>query len=463
MEHSEESWRMNHSDQAQQQEQTARQGGLGTPATILVGSHEGAVALLATRDGATIWRASTRREVGELAHDGAQCYIPLGSDLRLIRPSVRARETPEQRARRFAHLEADPAWLEARGAQDGRLLWRRTDWNLIGRLDVGAEAGGAVVVVGSTSMYGDHALYGLDALTGATRWTYPATSQMQINGRRFALRGGRVYCYGEDGANGVGVLDAATGQPIWERAGPLHLAFSPNGRMVIEQRDREGEKATVRLLDAATGSVRQELALDGYVRAISDTGVAYLSTRGYDNPGLAATRLADGRELWRADDVLIYHVAADDATVCCAHITPERVGEVEALAADSGRLRWRWRTPEDARGLLRLWGARIPEIAAVSGVSAGKAVVGALADDLMRFPQRGTGAALWREITAGQWRRPYALHEPTNAMWLAANAHTAYLGTRIGVFALRADDGRLLWHALPTTDVSYLSPALSLS
>jgi hypothetical protein len=58
-----------------------------------------------------------------------------------------ARESSEQRQRRFARLQAEPARLEAHSAHDGRLLWRRTDWDLIGRLDVGAEVGGEVVVI----------------------------------------------------------------------------------------------------------------------------------------------------------------------------------------------------------------------------------------------------------------------------------------------------------------------------
>jgi outer membrane protein assembly factor BamB len=451
---------MTHTDQLAQQDSPAlRQPTPATiayPATLLVGSLDGTVALLRAQTGDTVWRASPRREVGTLAHDGAHFYVAFGSPLHLVRPPMH--ESQEQCERRCARLQAEPARLEARSARDGHLLWQREEWGLIGRLDVDTEAGGAVIVVGSTSIYGDHALYGLDARTGATRWTYPATGQMQINGHRFALRGGRLYCYGEGRPGGLVVLDAGTGQPLWRRDGPLDLVLSPGGQVIVELRERQGEQPGVCLLDAATGAVRQIFALDGYARAVTDAGVACLSTRGYEHPGLAVVRLDDGRERWRVDDILTYQLAASDTTIYCAHLCePEGVGEVEALEAGSGRRRWRWRTPGDLHALLRLWGTRLPWIGASCGVLVGKTRAAALAQP----SPREVGLALWWELKYGQWRRPYALDGSVNAMWLAAGAGTAYLGTRLGVFALREDDGRLLWHALPTTDVSFRSPALA--
>jgi outer membrane protein assembly factor BamB len=451
---------MTHTDQLAQQESPAlRQptpSEAAYPATLLVGSLDGTVALLSARTGDVVWRAATRREVGTLGHDGAQFYVAVGSPVHLVRPP--SRESQEQCERRCARLEAEPARLEARSARDGHLLWHREDWGLNGRLDVGAEAGGAVIVVGSTSIYGDHALYGLDARTGATRWTSPATGQMRINGHRFALRGGRLYCYGDGGPGGLVVLDAGTGQPLWRRDGPLVPVLAPGGQVIVEPHELQGEQTGVRLLDAATGAVRQEFALDGYVRAVTDAGVACLSTRGYEHPGLAVVRLDDGHERWRADDTLTYQLAVTDSTVYCAHLRePEFVGEVEALEVHSGRRRWRWRTPADLRTLLRLWGTRLPWIAASCGVLAGKTLVNSMAQP----SPREVGLALWWELKYGQWRRPYALDGAVNAMWLAADAGTAYLGTRLGVFALREDDGRLLWHALPTTDVSFQPPALA--
>ena len=48
-----------------------------------------------------------------------------------------------------------------------------------------------------------------------------------------------------------------------------------------------------------------------------------------------------------------------------------------------------------------------------------------------------------------------------NASWLAARWGIVFLGTWLGLFALDARDGRLLWHALPTLDLSHVAPALA--
>lgn len=439
-----------------QPDQTPWQLAAGGPihtATLLAGSLDGTVALLRVGTGRAIWRTSSHREVGTLAHDGTRVYVALGSPLHLLRGSWR--ESREQHRRREERLQAEPARLEARDARDGHRLWRRADWRLIGRLDVGVDAAAAMVAISSTSIYGDRALYGLDAHTGATRWTYPTTGDYRIDDHRFALRGGRIYCYGEGARGGVLVLDARSGQALWERNAESALVFSPRGGVVVEQRWSSGsELSVVRVLDPATGAVRQELALRGGVRAASDENIAYMSTSTFDSPGLAAVRLEDGRELWRADTVLAYQLAVTETTVYCGRLlVPPYVGEVEALDAHSGQTRWRWRTPSDLRELLRLWGLRTPRIAAASALLAGKAIAETL-------EQPDVGNALRREFADGQWRHPYRLRGAVNAMWLVADRDTAYLGTWLGVFALRAGDGRLRWHAMQTTDLSFLLPAL---
>jgi hypothetical protein len=278
---------MNHTDRLLRPERTSRRptpGEAGSPATLLVGSLDGALALLRAGSGDTIWQSAPGREVGTLAHDGTQFYVAVGSPLRFVR--IPRHESQEQCERRCARLQAEPAQLEARSARDGRLLWRREDWGLIGRLDVGAEAGSAVVIVGSTSIYGDHALYGLDVRTGATRWTYSATGQGQINGHRFALRAGRVYCYGVRKTGGLVVLDAHSGQPLWERDGPLSPVLSPGGQILVAPHERQWEQVGARLLDAATGTVRQELPLLGGVER-SRIRVSYFSPPGaMSTPGL---------------------------------------------------------------------------------------------------------------------------------------------------------------------------------
>jgi outer membrane protein assembly factor BamB len=54
------------------------------------------------------------------------------------------------------------------------------------------------------------------------------------------------------------------------------------------------------------------------------------------------------------------------------------------------------------------------------------------------------------------------LHGANNALWLAARDGLVFVGTQLGLFALETSDGRLRWHALPTTDLSFIDPGLPL-
>lgn len=423
--------------------------------SLLVGSLDGTVALLRARTGAIIWRRASRREIGTLAHDGTCGYIAFGSRLRLIQGPPGG-ETREQELRRHDRIRAEPSVLEARAASDGRLLWRMRGWNFIGRLDVGVTT--QTVPVASTSFYGEHSLRALDAATGASLWTYPTTGSGTINGYRFAAQQGRIYLNGE--GKGFLVLDARTGAPLWQRDTWDDLVFSPDGSIVLERAWLPDNGAVIRVLDPTTGRARAEHMPHGTLRAVSNQGIAFLSVGTFEDPGIFAVRLEDGAELWRADDILTFQLAVTDMALYCGGlITPQDAGiaEVVALDARTGRELWRWRTPADLRSLLALWGMRTPRMLAYAGYHAGANVVSAL----RQSSRRRILNDLLREIQYGQWRRPHALHNAVNAMWLSAGWNTVYLGTRLGLFALRASDGRLLWHALPATDLSFVAPALA--
>jgi hypothetical protein len=62
-----------------------------------------------------------------------------------------------------------------------------------------------------------------------------------------------------------------------------------------------------------------------------------------------------------------------------------------------------------------------------------------------------------REITVGLWRRPHVVEVAR----LTGGLGAVYLGTRLGLFALDAKQGRLLWYALPNTDLSNFDPAIA--
>jgi hypothetical protein len=60
-----------------------------------------------------------------------------------------------------------------------------------------------------------------------------------------------------------------------------------------------------------------------------------------------------------------------------------------------------------------------------------------------------------REITVGLWQRPHVVEVAR----LTSGLGVVYLGTRLGLFALDAQQGRLVWYALPNTDLSNFDPA----
>jgi outer membrane protein assembly factor BamB len=423
--------------------------------STLAGSTEGDVALVQAHTGAVVWQAHTGRELGTLAQDGERAYINTGSQLALLRSSSR-RETPDDRLRRLARLRAEPAQLEAREVRDGDLQWRRTDWDLVGRLDVGVTAGIVLVSAkSSASRSPDRALYALDGASGAARWSYPATGQMQINGRRFVARGGRVYLYGEIAGQGLLVLDVRSGAELWRREGEPALHFSPTNQLLLAQ-DWSQAGVTLRLLDPQTGRALGERAVRGAVRAVSDDGIVYAIPAGtVEDPGLMAMRLDDGAELWRTgDEVRGEQIAVTKDAVYYAQVDAATgIGMVGALETQSGHTLWQWYTPRNTGELFALWGRRAPRLLAIGVQRSAATLTAALARD-------ARGLDLLGELSRGQWRHPEALHSAMNAMWLVTDGEIVFLGTRLGVFALEAQTGDLRWHSLPMTDLSCCDPAL---
>jgi outer membrane protein assembly factor BamB len=424
--------------------------------STFAGSTEGDVALVHAHTGAVVWQANTGRELGTLAQDGERAYVSMGSQLALLRASSR-REIPGDRLRRLARLRAEPAQLEARAVRDGALQWRRTDWDLFGRLDVGVTAGIVLVTAKSGgSRNRDRALYALDATSGAARWTYPTTGQIQVDAHRFVARAGRVYVYGEIEGRGLLVLAARSGAEVWRRHGEPALLFSPTNQLLLEQDWSQAGVTLLHILDPQTDSILGERAVRGVVRAVSDDGIAYVIPSGtVEDPGLMAIRLDDGAELWRTgNEVRSEQIAVSKDAVYFAQVDAATgIGMVGALEAQSGRTLWQWRTPRNTGELLALWGWRAPHLLAVGVARSAATLSTALARDVR-------GLELLNELRWGQWRHPEVLHSAVNAMWLVADGGIVFLGTRLGVFALEAQTGDLLWHALPTTDLSCCDPAL---
>lgn len=215
------------------------------------------------------------------------------------------------------------------------------------------------------------------------------------------------------------------------------------------------------MLDPTTGALLQERSLPGPVRALPETGIAYCVRPTMPYSGSTAVRLEDGAILWQGDEVRHGKYAATESALFSTSVTPPAIGQaavghVYAHDAQSGELLWHWHTPDSVGSLLALWGNRAPWLLA----DGARRIASTLAAVLTEPPQQRR-KSFRREISQGQWRPPYGLHGVSNAMSLVANWDAIFLGTRLGVFGLRASDGKLLWHALPTVDISFCQPTLS--
>jgi outer membrane protein assembly factor BamB len=229
---------------------------------------------------------------------------------------------------------------------------------------------------------------------------------------------------------------------------------------------------------------------DGVILHLTDDGIAYFGGNTYeDATWVAAVNARTGEELWRTPDVPHYQLALDGPILTYRLGIPE-TGNIAlgALDAMTGERLWQWRSPGSLGELLRLWGPR--RTPAMLWDSTGKSVatireivwgpwfhlrrppsrvrmaqrrqsLGMRLRDIRQSIASDVGWPLWREFSQGHWRHPWQSHGEMNADWLAARWGIVFLGTWLGLFALDAATGRLLWHALPTIDLSYVEPALA--
>jgi outer membrane protein assembly factor BamB len=222
--------------------------------STLAWSTEGDVALVHAHTGVVVWQAHPGRELGALAQDGERVYVSMGSQVALLRPSS-PRETRDEELRRHARLRAEPTQLEARAVRAGALQWRRADWDSP-TLDVGVTAGIVLVTAKSSRIRNpDRALYALDAASGAARWSYPTTGQMQIDGRHFVVRAGRVYLYGVIDGQGLLALDARSGAELWRREAEPALLFAPHNDLLLAQDWSHAGITLLHILDPQTGRI----------------------------------------------------------------------------------------------------------------------------------------------------------------------------------------------------------------
>ena len=450
--------------------------------TVLVGAMGGVVALLRTETGALIWRQKAPHPWLALAHGGDIVYISLWSGQSWRPPVLLRREAEDRPHRRQRVVEIEPAHVAARRASDGALLWQKSDWGLVGLAQVAPQ--GDKVLVASPHPAGDRTLYALDAQTGAVAWTRnyesheaDAPKQQGTTQWLVAASAGRVYLMVYSGLRGgspaqrLHVLEAASGRELWSRelqivgAQSTEVVFSPNGQLLAEVARAQGGRSTLTVLAAADGAPIGTIALpqESRVCGLSDSGIAYVATYAGMSWWLLAMRSADGAELWRMADATPNAVlCAPDVIVSSHRVQRDAAGidvakEVRAFDAQTGAARWRWQTPANPGELLRLWRRRIPEVTAAVARQAGAYVAYNFASARQERNPMHIFYMVRQEITVGLWRRPHVVELAR----LTGGGGAVYLGTRLGLFALDAKQGRLLWYALPNTDLSNFDPAIS--
>ncbi len=300
----------------------------------------------------------------------------------------------------------DFASIFAYRASDGTRLWKVTNLPLEGYTYMALDGGTLVV----DSNYGNGTVYGLDADTGTVRWSQPADSGLR--GRLITATDGVAYIISLKGFN---AYDVSSGKLLWSyidvgrpattlgNNGPSVVAGS--GRMVYYSIFDLVSQLSANLpvlvaFDDATGAVRQRLtaAQIGRPLLVTSDGTVYTAKENQ----LCAFRIVDGKQLWcnSSFDGTEYSLRLVRTSTALLYSRIENdQPEAGALGIANGRQIWSWH-----------------------------------------------GAA--------------NLYDASNSMSLAGDKNTLYLATRDGMYAFRVSAGTVLWHALASTNLSFIQPAL---
>jgi PQQ-like domain len=291
-------------------------------------------------------------------------------------------------------------------ASDGYRLWQVMALPLAGYTYMALDGDTLVVDSG----YGDGTVYGLDIHSGGVRWRQPDTSG--LSGRLITAADGQVYTIND---KGFSAYDTHSGKFRWSLDDGYGTALTTgtNGPSVVAGdggllyyyiydvvSTYPAGTPYVTTIDVATGAIRQRLTRDtiGNPVFVTANGVVYTAKGGQ----FCAYRIAKVERLW-----------------CSASI--DGLNTSLRLVASSHLLLY-------------------------SRIVSNQVEVGALDD--------ATGKRVW------SWNGPSTLFSADNSMSLSGDRNTLYLATRQGMYAFAMSSGHVLWHALPSTDFSFVQPAL---
>ena len=393
------------------------------PADVVVAlTQQGVVITHDAMTGAPLWRWPTRDPSAHIAGGDGRVYVSAATTDRPL--WVEVDPPPSMAAGLASHaspllrvprIKVRPSAVTALRAHDGAVLWRVTLYSAASaeRLML---AGSALV----TSMLSfEHQAREVIAL-------YPATGALRWSQRTGPLPGA------------YGVLS----QPLlWATDDTVALRMD-----APDAGDGESGEPSFALVDALTGAMtwqgQQEPPNDAArLRSASD-GVIVARDQERARRGVRtfvhAVRGADGAEVWRLPcfEAGVPLPPPDEirAHTGLAHLLSytRRVTRVHTVSVTTGRVLWRWRRP---RWLAALFALR----------QALQRIDGARRDRAWR--------TFWRDALRLRWLHPV---RPASGATMDVGHGCVYVATALGVFALRAQDGRRLWHALPFTDVAHL-------
>ncbi|HET9109558.1 MAG TPA: PQQ-binding-like beta-propeller repeat protein [Ktedonobacterales bacterium] len=394
------------------------------PAEVVLTQTTRGVTALDGATGAPLWRLSARGRVASVAHGGERVYISAATDDRPTWFEVDPPPDWQPLGGSGAHprgaaprVQTQPFDVMARRASDGASVWRVTLYGDRSTPPVYLAGGMLITSILSFERYVKE-IIALDAATGALRW------RREIG----PLVGARGWSWQA---------------PFWMEG--AHVA-------VITQADAHtADMRAYTLLDATTGALSQHVehapSRDASFTRITSGGVVYQldQTRIWPHTFVQAVRISDNVELWRVayeghagrQPAPIRLLAAGGLLYLLSHSA--RAAHIRALDMATGRDVWRWRSPA---WLYWLFLARQP---------------------LRRINEArraGSWRPLWSDALHLRWRRPI---RPAGGAAMAVAHGRVYVANYLGAFALRADDGRQLWHGLPLVEVSDISAAPSAS
>jgi outer membrane protein assembly factor BamB len=330
--------------------------------------------------------------------------------------------------------DGDTSVLTALRVTTGAQLWQVRAPHLAGYTYMALD--GTTLVAASND--GDGTVYALNAQTGRIRWTQPGVGGTKQCGYTLGALEDRlitstqgvtyiIYSSCDPATNvfydGFEAYTTLSGKLLWQEnlgsqpaetlgdngpsvvAGSGGLAYYYNFDLVSVY---PPSTSMVLAFTTATGAVQQRLTQGdiGVPLLVTAAGIVYATT---------------GNQLCK------FHIAGGERLWCNASMT----GLKQFAPGASFRL--------------------IPTSSALlfSQVTANDhAEVGAL--------DNATGRQIW------SWQGTYALYSGSlNAMSLAGDKDRLYLSTREGLYTFQTSTGKLLWHALATTDFSYIEPVLA--